>query len=222
MPGAHCRGGGGATELEVAGYGAFDALHLSSAEAGMADVLLITDDRFIRLANRAVGSPRMRVLNPVELVEAAVSMASVEQMTDEQFERYALEVLQRELGADGLALFRLSPQNRRMFDFARKMLACGAAFQFTAFRFHNSRRSLRRQPSTLRQSVPWTKQKRAKRRIVVFRSLFRGREDVYARRWERDGKRPGYSPAAVKDWKRSTEAVRKRKRIDRRHADSSH
>ena len=32
-------------------------------------------------------------------------MASVEQMTDEQFERYALEVLQRELGADGLARF---------------------------------------------------------------------------------------------------------------------
>ena len=39
------------------------------------------------------------------MVEGAVSMASVEQMTDEQFERYALEVLQRELGADGLARF---------------------------------------------------------------------------------------------------------------------
>lgn len=55
-----------ATELEAAGYGAFDALHLSSAEAGMADVLLTTDDRFIRRADRAVGSPRVRVLNPVE------------------------------------------------------------------------------------------------------------------------------------------------------------
>ena len=55
-----------ATELEVAGYGAFDALHLSSAEAGMADVLLTTDDRFIRRADRAVGLPRVRVLNPVE------------------------------------------------------------------------------------------------------------------------------------------------------------
>ena len=32
-------------------------------------------------------------------------MASVEHMTDEQFERYALEVLQRELGADGFARF---------------------------------------------------------------------------------------------------------------------
>ena len=55
-----------ARELEVAGYGAFDALHLSSAEAGMADALLTTDDRFIRRADRAVGSPRVRVLNPVE------------------------------------------------------------------------------------------------------------------------------------------------------------
>ena len=32
-------------------------------------------------------------------------MTSVEQMTDEQFERYALEVLLRELGSDGLARF---------------------------------------------------------------------------------------------------------------------
>ena len=32
-------------------------------------------------------------------------MTSVEHLTDEQFERYALEVLQRELGPDGLARF---------------------------------------------------------------------------------------------------------------------
>jgi hypothetical protein len=32
-------------------------------------------------------------------------MTPVEHMTDEQFERYALEVLQRELGPDGLARF---------------------------------------------------------------------------------------------------------------------
>src|SRR5690349_8383656 len=32
-------------------------------------------------------------------------MKSVEHMTDEQFERFALELLQRELGADGLARF---------------------------------------------------------------------------------------------------------------------
>jgi len=32
-------------------------------------------------------------------------MTPVEQMSDEQFDRYALEVLQRELGPDGLARF---------------------------------------------------------------------------------------------------------------------
>jgi predicted nucleic acid-binding protein len=55
-----------AEELEAVGYGAFDALHLSSAEAGIAEVLLTTDDRFIKRAARAVGSPRVRVLHPVE------------------------------------------------------------------------------------------------------------------------------------------------------------
>lgn len=52
--------------LEAVGYGAFDALHLSSAEAGEANVLLTTDDRFIKKAARRIGSPRVRVVNPVE------------------------------------------------------------------------------------------------------------------------------------------------------------
>jgi predicted nucleic acid-binding protein len=53
-------------ELEAFGYGAFDALHLSAAEAGNAAALLTTDDRFIKRAARGAGSPRVRVLNPVE------------------------------------------------------------------------------------------------------------------------------------------------------------
>ena len=47
-----------AEELEAIGYDAFDALHLSSAEAGEANVLLTTDDRFVKKAARGVGSPR--------------------------------------------------------------------------------------------------------------------------------------------------------------------
>jgi len=40
-------------------------------------------------------------------------MTLVDQMSDEQFERHALEVLQRELGADGLARFlRLNRSGR--------------------------------------------------------------------------------------------------------------
>lgn len=46
-----------------------------------------------------------------------------------------------------------------------------------------------------------SKEDRARKRIALFRSLFRGREDVYARRWENPDGRSGYSPAALKDWK---------------------
>ncbi len=55
-----------AKALVGCGYGTFDALHLSIAESGSVDVLLTTDDRFIKLAVRGAGSPRVRILNPVE------------------------------------------------------------------------------------------------------------------------------------------------------------
>ncbi len=61
-----------ANELESAGYGAFDALHLSVAESGSAAVFLTTDDRLIKLAARGTGSPRIRVLNPVEWLRELV------------------------------------------------------------------------------------------------------------------------------------------------------
>jgi hypothetical protein len=54
-----------ASELEAVGYGAFDALHLSSAEDGRADVLLTTDDKFLKRASRSEGTPRISVRNPV-------------------------------------------------------------------------------------------------------------------------------------------------------------
>jgi len=43
---------------------------------------------------------------------------------------------------------------------------------------------------------PVDKQERARKRIALFRSLFRGREDVYARRWENDDGRHGYMPVS--------------------------
>lgn len=55
-----------AKTLEALGYGAFDSLHLAAAEVGGATVLLTTDDRFLRLATRGIGAPRVRILNPVE------------------------------------------------------------------------------------------------------------------------------------------------------------
>src|SRR5215813_14704773 len=38
-------------------------------------------------------------------------------------------------------------------------------------------------------------------KINLFRSFFRGREDVYAVRWEGKGGKSGYSPAAAMDWR---------------------
>jgi hypothetical protein len=35
--------------------------------------------------------------------------------------------------------------------------------------------------------------------IELYKSLFRGREDIYAVRWEKDGK-SGYMPAYEVDW----------------------
>src|SRR5947207_1349551 len=58
-----------AEELEFAGYGAFDSLHLACAEASGADVLLTTDDAFVRRAARGDGSPRLPVRNPLSWVQ---------------------------------------------------------------------------------------------------------------------------------------------------------
>jgi superfamily II DNA or RNA helicase len=46
-------------------------------------------------------------------------------------------------------------------------------------------------------AVPSTPEKK----IALFRSLFRGREDVYAVRWEGKSGKSGYSPAGVMDWR---------------------
>ena len=60
---------------------------------------------------------------------------------------------------------------------------------------------------------PEEKQKQEQSKIALFRNLFRGREDVYAVRWEgRDGK-SGYMPASLQDWNallRCDPAVRRR------------
>jgi predicted nucleic acid-binding protein len=55
--------------LARAGYGAFDALHLAQGEELRADVLLTTDDRFIRQAARGLGAPTVRVANPLDWFE---------------------------------------------------------------------------------------------------------------------------------------------------------
>ena len=50
---------------------------------------------------------------------------------------------------------------------------------------------------TAETAPPVDKEERARKRIAIFRGLFRGREDVHARRWENDDGRSGYVPAAI-------------------------
>ena len=54
-----------AKALHRAGYGVFDALHLAGAEAARVDVMLTTDDSFVRKASRGDGRPRVAVRNPL-------------------------------------------------------------------------------------------------------------------------------------------------------------
>ena len=58
-----------ARSLVALGYGPFDALHVGAAEAAGVDVMMTTDDRLIRRVGRAVGQPRIPVLNPLSWLE---------------------------------------------------------------------------------------------------------------------------------------------------------
>jgi len=53
--------------------------------------------------------------------------------------------------------------------------------------------------------------------IVLFRSLFRGRDDVYARRWQSADGRSGYMPASLKDWN----AINRSRPEDRKKVDQA-
>jgi superfamily II DNA or RNA helicase len=70
-------------------------------------------------------------------------------------------------------------------------------------------------PKLLVALPPESKEDRARNRIALFRSLFRGRDDVYARRWQNPDGRYGYMPAALKDWK----AINQSKPEDRKRVE---
>lgn len=58
-----------ARSLERAGLRGLDALHVASAEAGEAELLITTDDRMLRRSRRAGLALAVRVVTPVEAVE---------------------------------------------------------------------------------------------------------------------------------------------------------
>ena len=56
-------------QLNLLGYGKFDALHLAMAEEHNCDLLLTTDDRFLRSALRNLGNPSVRIENPLNYLK---------------------------------------------------------------------------------------------------------------------------------------------------------
>jgi predicted nucleic acid-binding protein len=59
-------------ELEALGFPEYDALHIACAEAGSADLLLTTDDRFCRLAARHSDRLHVRIENPLTWLQKAL------------------------------------------------------------------------------------------------------------------------------------------------------
>ncbi|MDQ6651616.1 MAG: restriction endonuclease subunit R, partial [Acidobacteriota bacterium] len=49
-------------------------------------------------------------------------------------------------------------------------------------------------------------------KVALFRSLFRGRDDVYATRWEGRSGKTGYSPAGIREWDQAASSGRGQKR----------
>ena len=72
------------------------------------------------------------------------------------------------------------------------------------------------QTISIASEVPRSAFGTTEQRIELFRSLFRGRDDVYAARWESADGRSGYMPKADRDWKSYLRAKDKdRKKVDR-------
>jgi hypothetical protein len=53
-------------------------------------------------------------------------------------------------------------------------------------------------------SATVTADSRPELKVSLFRNLFRGRDDVYAVRWEGRNGRTGYSPAGIREWSRAS------------------
>ena len=61
-----------AKELQKLGFQGYDALHIACAESAIADVLLTTDDRLLKLAKRFQKKLHITVVNPLIWLEAIV------------------------------------------------------------------------------------------------------------------------------------------------------
>ncbi len=66
--------------------------------------------------------------------------------------------------------------------------------------------------TNVRTSATVTAESPPELKVALFRSLFRGRDDVYALRWEGRNDRTGYSPAGIREWDQAPSAGRGKKK----------
>ena len=113
---------------------------------------------------------------------------------------------------ESVPIERRDEENQRLRDENARLRRVLAAHGIPVPQFTPDARPVQ----TIAPAAVENKEDRARKRIALFRSLFRGREDVYARRWENPDGRSGYSPAALKDWKAINSCrPEDRKKVDR-------
>ncbi len=104
--------------------------------------------------------------------------------------------LQADLNAAEIRLSELEKEStslRRLISRLRDQLA-----------YPDEQESTGRQSADPRTTPPTTHPRTSSEKIALFRSLFRGRTDVFPRRWENAKKgTAGYSPACANEWVRS-------------------
>lgn len=71
---------------------------------------------------------------------------------------------------------------------------------------------LPRNDERLQLSGAVTVDSRPEVKVALFKSLFRGRDDVYAVRWEGKTGKTGYSPAGIREWEQILSPGRGKKR----------
>src|SRR6266404_4816343 len=112
------------------------------------------------------------------------------------------DILKAELAKAVAECERLREENARLKrrDGQAPVSRASRAEQASA---HNT--NVRTSPTVTAESPPELK-------VALFRSLFRGRDDVYALRWEGRGGRTGYSPAGIREWDQAPSAGRGKKK----------
>ncbi len=60
------------TEIQSMGFQTYDALHIACAEKGNADILLTTDDRFLKLGKRFAKKFNTSIRNPLSWIQEVI------------------------------------------------------------------------------------------------------------------------------------------------------